>query len=248
MTRFLALFLALGSAQAASLPSCFPQGGFKAGDAHAKSGRELQLKSNDVLVLAGIDIPAAIEARTKARIDEVAAQGLRYVPLLSMPDRYGRIPADLAYGAEEKFLQGALVSEGYALAMPSGIRSVCIKDLLRLEKEARQEKAGLWAQPSDIILQASDHQALNEAQGQFRVIEGTILNVGKRDYATFLNFGTVFKHDFAVIVLKKNREAIDAVTPLAGLKGRQVLVRGILRPGTPPRLTLENAESLEVLQ
>lgn len=237
-------------AQAADVPACFPPGGFTAEGAIAKNARELQLKSGETIMLGGIYTPEAFNQRASIRLAELLeGQPLRYRSMLEKPDRYGRLPAEVAAGAgNEKWLQGTLVEEGLALVMPAGIQGICSDALREREKQARLRKAGLWSLPGAASIAAGDKTALMAAAGQFRLIEGKILSVGKRDYATFLNFGRFGQHDFAVIVLKKNRDVIEAAHKLDGLKGKRVRVRGVLTPGALPRLTLVSPSDLEILE
>jgi len=99
-----------------------------------------------------------------------------------------------------------------------------------------------------VQVKAADREALAKAAGTFAVVEGRVLNVGARDYATFINFGRNYKQDFAVIVVKKHAAALEASHGLASLKNKRVRVRGIVEASGAPRLHLEEPLALEVLE
>jgi micrococcal nuclease len=238
------------AANAAAVPACFPQGGFEAHDVSAKTARELALPSKETLLLAGIDVPDFLEARALARVNELIAQKtLRYAELAAKPDRYQRIVADVAISGEAPlWLQGTLVEEGLALSLPIGLKSPCAAELMQAEQAARASKAGVWSQVEGAQIKATDLGALQKAAGKFAIVEGRILNVGARDYATFINFGKDYRQDFAVIVVKKHLAALEASRSLAALKGKRVRVRGILEASPAPRMHLEEPLALEVLE
>jgi hypothetical protein len=255
---FLSLFARLASslcwllsgvavAQAATVPACFPQGGFEARDVLAKTAKEIALTDKGILLLAGIEVPDFLEARTLSRVNELIAQkNLRYVPVTAKPDRYQRIVADAA--VDSLWLQGTLVGEGLALSLPAGLKSACAAELMQVEKTARANKAGVWSQPISVQIETDDKEALQKLAGKFAIIEGKVLNVGARDYATFINFGKNYRQDFAVIVAKKSLASVEAKQALAALKGKRVRVRGIVEAGPAPRLHLEDPLALEVLE
>jgi micrococcal nuclease len=244
------LLVSLSVANAAPVPACFPQGGFTTRDAQAKTAKEIALADGETLLLAGIDVPDFVEARTLARVNELTARKpLRYAPLNAKPDRYARIAADVAVSdGTPLWLQGTLIEEGLALGMPVGLKSPCAAELMQIEKSARLNKVGIWSQPENVQIMATDHEALLKASGKFAIIEGRVLNVGARDYASFINFGRDYKQDFAVIVVKKHIAAIEAQQALATLKGKRVRVRGIVEGASAPRLHLEEPLALEVLE
>ena len=235
-----------GLAHAASIPACFPQGGFEARDARAKNAQEIDISSKETILLAGIHIPLSLETRTVARISElVSGKTLRYVQITPAKDRYARLPAEVAAG--ELWLQGTLVEEGLGVAMPSGLKTPCAAELLQIEQAARRRKAGLWSQPNEVEIKVIYKTALEQAVGRFAIVEGRVAGVGVRDYASFINFGFNYRQDFAAIIVKKHIAAFEAKHALATLKGKKLRIRGIVE-SSPPRLHLEEPLALEVVE
>jgi hypothetical protein len=229
------------------VPACLPQGGFEARAAQVKTAKEIALDTRETLLLAGIEVPEVLEARAFARVNELIAQkSLRYAPLTAKPDRYARIPADVAI--DTLWLQGTLVEEGLALSLPLDLKGPCAAALMEIEKTARAHKTGVWSQPELVAIKSTDVDRLQKAAGKFAIVEGAVLNIGARDYATFLNFGKNYRQDFAVIIVKKHVAALEASQPLASLKGKQVRVRGIIDGDTAPRMHLEEPLALEVME
>ncbi len=225
--------LSLGHAKAAGLPTCFPQGGFETHATAIKTAREIEIGGKDVLLLAGIEIPEQVSTRAIARVGELTAgKSLRYAPLSPKADRYGRIPAEIAVQQDPAlWLQGTLVEEGLALAMPIGIKSACANDLMSIERQARAMHAGLWSQPGQGRFDATKPAEIRNMAGRFALIEGKILSVGARDYASFLNFGRDYKQDFAVIVLKKIARRWKRRIPWRHLKASACSCAALSRPG-----------------
>lgn len=236
---------AFPAALAADLPGCFPKGGFAAEGVRDIRGKDMVLASGDVLLSAGLYIPASVSARAEARLRELGAAKLRYAPLTEGKDRYGRIPAEIATGTPEQWLQGTLVEEGLALVALAPAVSPCRKDLLALEQAAEKGKAGLWSLPK-AILQTDDTEALQQAAGRLILVEGRVTNIAARDYAAFLNFGSRRMGSFSALVRKKDLAAFEQAHSLKSLQGKTVRMRGVLQ-AAPLRMTLETPEALAIL-
>jgi hypothetical protein len=206
----------------------------------------VRLPDGRIVKLAGIDVPAGAVPDARRRLDEVLrGTPVRVVPLRAAPDRYGRIVGRVVAGG--LWLEAALVESGLALANLHPGESDCFGALLEAERRARSGAAGSWAALA--TLAAADPRGIAAHAGRFAIVEGRVLRVGVRDYATFLDFGRRWTEDFAVVIARADRARFEAVHgDVAAFARRLVRVRGVLDPGAPPRLRVSRPEAVEVLE
>lgn len=250
MRRYLLLFAVC---VAASLPAlagdCPPSGGFEASGADILAANELRLRDGRVIKLAGLDVPDAVAPDARATLARhVAGANLRFVPLLPRPDRYGRILAAVI-AREGVWLEGALVAAGLARANAAPGETLCLLDLVEAEKAARASRLGLWSVEGLGAVRGDDAAAIGMLRGRFAVVEGTIVSVGARDPATFLNLGRDWNNAVTIVINRDDRARIEAVHGrLRDLRGARVRVRGMIAPEGQPRLRLGVPGAMEIME
>ena len=141
-------------------------------------------------------------------------------------DRYGRALAQLARD-DGLWIQGELLRRGLARVYTFPDNRAAAADMLALERTARAERRGLWADPFFAIRHPEE---ASRFAGEFELVEGKIVDGARRENAVFLNFGADWHTAFT---LRLNSEALrlfraDKVDPLA-LIGSTVRVRGYIR-------------------
>jgi len=141
-------------------------------------------------------------------------------------DRYGRVLAQLARD-DGFWLQGELIRRGLARVYTFPDNRAAAAEMLALEREARAQRRGLWADPFFAIRSPED---AGRFPSEFELVEGKIVDGARTGNAVFLNFGADWHTAFT---LRINREALrffrsDGVDPLA-LIGATVRVRGYIR-------------------
>jgi endonuclease YncB( thermonuclease family) len=141
-------------------------------------------------------------------------------------DRYGRMLAQLARD-DGLWVQGELIRRGLARVYTFPDNRAAAADMLALERAARADRRGLWADPFFAI--RKPEQASRFA-GEFELVEGKIVDGARTENAVFLNFGADWHTAFT---LRLNSEALrlfrsDGVDPLV-LIGATVRVRGYIR-------------------
>jgi len=234
----------------AGAEDCPRPGGIEIGRAEATGAAELRLADGRIVKLPGVAVPPEAAADARAFLSRlVADNGLRMVPLRPAPDRWGRIVAHLVtVSAQPVWVEAALVGAGLGVPNLFPGEETCVQALLAAEDRARAARLGLWAIERGPVLQAGDAAALASARGRFVVVEGAVVRVGHRDYATFIDFGRNWRDDLALFVPRAERAAIErTLGPLADLRGRTIRVRGILEPGERPRIRVTRAEAIQVL-
>lgn len=195
---------------------------------------------------AAVDWPLATAARTAL---EALALG-RTVSVAATPsgvDRYGRSVAFVGVVDGPASLSEAMVAIGLARALPAGEAPSCLAALLSREREAREKRLGLWAEPYYAIRAARD-PALAEREDAYDLVEGRVLSVGERGPTAYLDFGRDWRTDFTAVVSGPAGEALAVRgVPVSSLEGRRVRLRGWIEQNNGPSLRITDPGQLELL-
>lgn len=163
---------------------------------------------------------------------------------VSKPSKSGWVRAQLMTD-RGVWVQGELVSRGFAWVRTFPDRRECAGGLLRREAKARASKSGLWALTG--YTPRSSDQAL-AAKGRFGIVEGVVTRVANIDGRVFLNFGEDYRTDFTVHVRPKDVPAFkQAGANLDALEGKRLRVRGVVREQNGPTIDASVPEQIEVL-
>jgi endonuclease YncB( thermonuclease family) len=236
---FLLLVLAVRAASAAEPP--LPLGLEPGGSGVVQSvidGDSLTLADGRTVRMVGIQAPKLPKGRANfaewpfAREAQAALSALvqgRSVMLHfggTREDRYGRVLAQLARD-DGLWVQGELIRRGLARVYTFPDNRAAAAEMLALEREARAERRGLWA---DAFFAIRDPEEAGRFTGDFELVEGKIVDGARTANAIFLNFGADWH---AAFTLRLNGEALrlfrsDRLDPLA-LIGATVRVRGYVR-------------------
>ena len=201
-------------------------------------GDSLMLADGRTVRMVGIQAPKLPKGRPNfaewpfAREAQQALAGLvqgRTVTLHfggTKQDRYGRVLAQLVRD-DGLWVQGGLIRAGFARVYTFPDNRAAAGEMLVLEREARAEKRGLWADPFFAI---HGPEEAGRYTGELTLVEGKVVDGARTANAVFLNFGADWHTAFT---LRLNSEALrlfrsDKVDPLA-LIGATVRVRGYVR-------------------
>jgi endonuclease YncB( thermonuclease family) len=220
-----------------SLPPGLEPGGSAVVEA-VIDGDSLTLANGRTVRMVGIQAPKLPKGRPNfvewpfARAAQEALSGLvqgRSVTLNfggTRQDRYGRALAQLVRD-DGLWIQGALIRDGLARVYTFPDNRAAAAEMLALERAARSDKRGLWADPFFAIRTPEE---AGRYAGELELVEGKIVDGARTQNAVFLNFGADWHTAFT---LRLNSEALrlfraDKVDPLA-LIGATVRVRGYIR-------------------
>lgn len=170
-------------------------------------------------------------------------------------DRWGTRPAWIVAKGSDKaaLLQYHLLERGREVFAPRHASDACADFLLDAEHSARRRKAGLWAEdPQHRVFSAGDPNALEAAAGDYVIVQGRIVSLGKTRTTRYLNFGRYWKVDFTVTVGEALAAPVEARLALAGLSfaqlaGRAVEIRGVVQIDDGPLVDLRHPAQLLVL-
>jgi endonuclease YncB( thermonuclease family) len=202
-------------------------------------GREVRLAAIEVppMPLLQQSNPAATPGAEAAKAAQAALDALAggdFVVLRraqAATDRYGRIVA-YAYterDGDELFVQGELITAGFARVGDQVGSPACAAALLARETAARKARLGLWADPYYDLIDAETPADVLAHKGQFALVEGHVVSVRQSGATIYVNFGPHWSEDFAVTVRKRNERSFAAAgIDLPSLAGRRVIVRGFI--------------------
>lgn len=227
-------------------------------------GRTLLLDDGRRVLLDALDVPSTSpQAQTAAQNFLAASATGRAVTLKgeAAPDRHGRIRA-FAYvdakasdtkdsGAKglEGSLQHAMLAQGLARVAARAGRVACATELLIRERQAREARLGLWAEPGNAVQRADDPSAVRGLRGQLTLVEGRVLSVRESSGTIYVNFGRRWSEDFTVTVAKRNERTFAAAgLELKRLERTTIRVRGWVEERGGPWIEVTRPEQIEVVR
>jgi len=160
-------------------------------------------------------------------------------------DRHGRVLAHL-HMEDGRWVQGHMLRAGLARVYSFADNRGRVAEMLALEREARLERRGIWADPFYRILEPDE---ASEHIGTFQIIEGRVVEAAKAGGRTYINFGPDWRSDFTVTLAPGTSRIFKAaeIDPLA-LNGRRVRVRGWLKSRNGPMIEITHPEQIELLE
>ena len=161
---------------------------------------------------------------------------------LQKTDRYGRL---LGYCfIKDTFINAELIKNGYAVlyTYPPNVKYVDL--LLKLQKEARNRKVGLWKNFS-VISADQAYKHLN----QIKIVEGRVLDTYKTAKCVFLNFGNDYKTDFTVVIFKNSLAEFYniGIDPVDFYKHKKIAVNGRIKEYNGPEIIANSPYQIEVI-
>lgn len=170
-------------------------------------------------------------------------------------DRWGLRPAWLVVTPPEEagLLQYELLLSGREIFAPHHALGDCAELLRGAEKSSRVRAVGRWADKAGrAVYSALDPQALQEAAGDYVIVQGRIVSLGKTRRTRYLNFGRHWKTDFTVTISEADAGAFEdhlagRDMTFADLAGRAVEIRGVVQIDDGPRIDLRHVPQLDIL-
>ncbi|MGV8998013.1 MAG: thermonuclease family protein [Parvibaculaceae bacterium] len=215
----------------------------------------LTLTDGRMLRLAALARPDSVVAVAgwSAVVGQVAPARFNLYQTDKPNDRYGVLQGVLAR-ADGSLVEEELVRQGLARVSPRADMRLCLSDLLHVEAEARANRRGLWAEPANQPLAATDIAALEAREGQFVLVEGVVTDAIIRGGRLYLNFDADWRTDFTVTVaagdarLFRDQRLKAKTGARPAMKGARVRVRGVLMRYNGPEMILTTPEQLEFLE
>ena len=156
--------------------------------------------------------------------------------------REKRVQARLA--GEEMTLQEALVTAGAARVAPQTDNYDLIDKLLRLEKEAREDRRGLWALGAYRIFNAAD---ATSAIGGYHLVEGEVFQASEARGRFYINFNADFRTDFTASAPARSYRRWMKDDAFAIGEGTLLRIRGFVARVNGPSIELQHVKQIEWL-
>jgi len=248
---FIALLLVLPAAPAHALPEAM-EAGRSATVVAVIDGDTVVLDDSLEVRLVGIQAPKLPLGRARFRkwplADEAKAalQALvrdRRVTLAyggRRTDRHRRALAHL-YLDDGTWVQGALLTDGWARVYSFADNRALVADMLAAERQARAARRGIWRHPFYAIV---DQRDAGNHLDRFTLVEGTVVDAAIVRSRGYLNFGADWRTDFTVSVAPRDMRSFD---DFAAYAGARIRVRGWLKSFNGPLIDATHPEQIEVL-
>jgi len=183
------------------------------------------------------DAKEALERLVDGKVVEMRYGGARR-------DRHGRHLAQL-YATDSTWVQGALLSAGFARVYSFPDNRAVVAEMLALEGQARAHRRGIWADPFYRVLTPDE---AGRHLDTFQLVEGKVQNVAVVRGRAYLNFGADWRTDFTIAIEPGDMRAFrDAGVDPRKLEGRRVRVRGWLKSMNGPMIQATHPEQIEIL-
>jgi endonuclease YncB( thermonuclease family) len=239
----LALIVSLVATSAYAAPAFTDGGAVEV--ARVIDGETLMLKDERVLRLANVDVPSrgAISAQAKETLAAlIDGQSLTMKFAGNETDRQGRVLAELY--ASERWVQGELLRRGFARVAGTADNRMGIAEMLKLERQARRYRRGLWAEPAYAIVPAAD---AGRHASSFALVTGTVAHVVSNSSGMLLVFGAD-QHSGLVMSIAPDVVKLCRAAGLdpAALAGKTVLTRGYIDGTRRPTIAITFPEQIEL--
>lgn len=207
--------------------------------ASAIDARSFRLADGREIVLAGVEVPRArapaLRPGQPVRLQAADA------------DRYGRLPALVFVNGSETPLQYTLLAQGDARISASFDDNGCLTAFRRREREAREARLGLWADPGYALRRAADGASILGDAGRLVVAEGKVVSVRERGGTIYVNFGRRWAESLTMTIARRDagKFAAVGVHPML-LQGRNVRVRGYVEARNGPVIAAAQPSQIEL--
>jgi endonuclease YncB( thermonuclease family) len=162
-------------------------------------------------------------------------------------DRYGRRRAHLFFDSAQSriWVQGEMLSHGFARAYALPRDGACLAELLAHESLARAAGEGVWSLPLYRAKPSARTGLLMGLRSTFQIVTGKVVSVNRTKSAIYLNFGTDWHDDFSVRIARRAAEADpewDASRD--GLRDQTIEVRGWIERRNGPQIAISHRHEL----
>jgi endonuclease YncB( thermonuclease family) len=188
----------------------------------------------------------------------------------SHEDRYGKQLAQVYVEPEKKgsaddsgqglWLQGAMIGAGLATAYSFSDNRACARELEERERKAREQGEGYWRNGIFRVRAADNPKLLLGLVDTFQIVEGVVTTTADMGGHVYINFGADYHNDFTVSIEKKDRASFSGAagalapagergknrSPLDGLKGKRLRVRGWIESYNGPMIAVSHPEQIEI--
>jgi micrococcal nuclease len=212
-----------------------------------QSGDELTLDSGLAVRLSGIETPWADEAGgpgARAALTKLVLG--REIQLFYggvRRDSRGRALAQARLTGDRRWVEGAMLSDGWARVRTFADNRALAGPMLEDEARARRAKRGLWVLPDYEV--RLPEEVTRDIRG-YQIVEGRVASVTTARSGVYLDFTADHKGFAAVIDPHAVPDLTVAGVAPASLVGRLIRVRGMI--GWDGLMRIDHPEPIELLK
>ncbi|WP_053005621.1 thermonuclease family protein [Kiloniella spongiae] len=220
------------------------------------TAHHLRLADDTTIKLAGLLLPTQQDCERLAVVCPVVEQLTSYLATtldqqqiyiasntLNL-DRNDRLLAQVK-NKESNWIQKGILQQGYGRVITTTAHPTDLKEMLRIEDQARVAQKGIWHLKAFQVLKTDN---LNTKTDRFQIIEGTIQKTAEVRGTVYLNFGQDWRKDFTIKLEKNHRTSfVNKGKNLLEMVGKRVRIRGWLFWENGPMISLYTPEQLEFL-
>ncbi|MBI1301003.1 MAG: hypothetical protein GC137_05000 [Alphaproteobacteria bacterium] len=161
-------------------------------------------------------------------------------------NRIGQDIAHLRRSDDGVWAQGTLLIFGLSRVRTTSENKDMAKEMLALEKDARDANRGIWGIEEYKIL--SPEQASNYI-GRYHIVEGKVMSVTPRTERTYLNFGQDWREDFTVSFSAQDLKKFshERIYPQQW-NGKTIRARGWIESYNGPHIKIDHYQSVEMIE
>lgn len=216
----------------------------------------IKLKNGDIIHLTGLDYPDLDYyspgnfslLATKILKDMLIGKKVKLYQstnLSALENRMGHRIAQLERTDDGLWVQGTLLSLGLARVRTTISNSELSDQMLSFEKQARDEKIGLWSTMFYGIHEVND---ADRYIGSYQIIEGKVQNVSLKENRVFINFGANWRSDFTASITPTSRRAfIKAGFDFQNMGGQRIRMRGWVSSYNGPYIEITHPAQIEIV-
>jgi len=251
-------------AQDAEADTSFPQGNFsalrdmgKADVLEVITPYTIKLNNGDIIRLSGLHMtdytadhagPFALTA-LKIMKDMLEDESVTIYQTTrkdwGRKNRMGHTLAHLVRNKDNAWAQGTLVGLGLAQVKTSQRNPEMAEQLYALEKAARLDKTGIWANEKLVLSVEDTTNHINS----FQIVKGVVQSAALKKNRVYLNFGKNWRDDFTITIAPEDKRFFTKAghNPL-DWNGKKIRVRGWIEDYNGPNIEINHPQSLEVLE
>lgn len=216
----------------------------------------IKLENGDTVTLTGLDYPD-LDYYSPGNFSLLATKILKdmlvgkevilyqTIGKTGLENRMGHRIAHVERANDGLWVQGTMLSLGLARVRTTPNNAHLADQMLALEKQAREEKIGLW---DVIVYTIHDAQTADHYIGSYQIIEGTIKNVGLKEGRIYINFGDNWREDFTASITPTNKRAFaKAGFNFQNMGGQNVRVRGWISSYNGAYMEITHPAQIEML-
>ncbi len=161
-------------------------------------------------------------------------------------DRHGTRPAQIILEENNVWVQDHMIAKGLAWAFATRKTQRMIGTLKKSEYIARRNRQGFWDAK---LYRVKNTEEVKRYLNSYQIVEGTVVNVTRKNISTYINFGADWRTDFTITVPNKYMgdfyNVYEEFVP-EKLEGEKIKIRGWVEDKNGPMITYDYFGQIDI--